>query len=211
MVTPTAFGEVNLCLGGGLSGLVEIYGDSGAAKTSIVLSCSRFGEVVAVDLDGSLSEYEKQRHGFPLNITHILFPNLNDDSTSDGRKIISILRGTIKHCEVAILDPAMAIAASEWREIIPEIAGICNLSRKPIVVISSVDDMGRSELHGSMQLYATQRLLVKHYDLMDYLNDPRTVDDGSVSAIKFEAIKTPLCPIGRRGNLLFSVGEDDHG
>jgi hypothetical protein len=98
MIIPTYDAELNEKLGGGLTGLVEIYGDEGVGKTGLALSLFTHQEGVFIDMDGTFP-YPLVPVGSERNVTVVRPVDPTAENISAAANAISRQGG------ICIIDP----------------------------------------------------------------------------------------------------------
>lgn len=190
-MVPTGFDELNQALGGGMSGLVEVYGDSGTGKSGVALSLSKASPVLVVDLDGSCSLYLAGLSGDPGQVTVLSY-----DAGESG--FLQVLETAMGAFPVVIVDPSMGLPYSAWRSIVPLVSGWCNYTGGTLVLVSGLTGNGYSVIESLCGFYCQQRVMLHH-------GDASTRSQG-VTTIQFRVTKNIFGTNGARGLLRFNTG-----
>lgn len=159
LVAPTSFDNLNADLGGGLSGLVEIYGVDGCGKSGLALSCSLANPVCVIDMDATCSLYLADLSGDPANITVI--PYYSGEIGLDD-----VILAAVEKLPVTVVDPTIAVEKKEWYRILPEAAALAAYTGNALILVSAyfMSGDGYPYLGEIAERYCQQRVFLHRED-----------------------------------------------
>jgi hypothetical protein len=154
MIIPTYDAELNEKLGGGLTGLVEIYGDEGVGKTGLALSLFTHQEGVFIDMDGTFP-YPLVPVGSERNVTVVRPVDPTAENISAAANAISRQGG------ICIIDPVGILTAKEIERLMPNLGHPVERDSGLIVVVNHTYADGSSKGERYTTLYTSQRIEVR--------------------------------------------------
>lgn len=159
LVIPTAFDNLNDHLGGGMSGVVEVYGADGCGKSGLALSCSLANPVCVIDMDATCSLYLASIAGDPTNVSVV--PYYSGEIVFED-----ILLAAVEKLPVTIVDPTLAIDRREWNRILPEVCGLASYTGNTLILVSGyfMSGDGWAYLDALTERYCQQRIFLHRED-----------------------------------------------
>lgn len=151
MIVPTYDSGLNKKLGGGLSGLVEIYGDEGTGKTGLALSLFQHQEGVFVDLDGTFPH-----HMVPVGSERNV--SLFKPEKNILKSIIDVAGAVSRYGGIVVIDPVGVLTPTDIGKLVPELGCLGLADGALVVMINHCDAYGKSKGERYTTLYTSQRI-----------------------------------------------------